>query len=249
MNLSGKTVVVTGAGSGVGLAAVKLFVEQGCQVAATARQAGQLTMLAALGEKVLPLDLDVTSPEQWERTVDAITARWGGVDVLFNNAGATIRGSILETDLALWNQTLTTNLTSVFLGCKTVIPSMLERGGGAIINHASINALQGNTNLVAYCASKGGVTAMTRALALDYAASSIRVNCICSAAIDTAMTRNYLETVEDERAVMDAITAKHPIGRMATADEVAQVALFLASPLSSYMTGTSIPVDGGRSVR
>ena len=249
MRLVGKTVIVTGAGSGVGLAAVKLFLEQGCLVAATARQSAQLTMLAALGKDVLALDLDVTSPEQWENVLEVTTARWGGVDVLFNNAGATVRGSILETDLARWNQVLTTNLTSVFLGCKSVIPGMIERGGGTIVNHASINALQGNTNLVAYCASKGGVTAMTRALALDYAADHIRVNCICSAAIDTSMTRNYLGTVQDQAAVQESIVAKHPLGRMATANEIAQVAVFLASPWSSYMTGTSIPVDGGRSVR
>jgi NAD(P)-dependent dehydrogenase (short-subunit alcohol dehydrogenase family) len=248
MKLNGKIGIVTGAGSGVGLAAAELFASAGCQVIATARKVDQLEVLSSK-HGICAAELDVTSEKQWKSVTDMAVERFGGIDLIFNNAGVTVRGGILDMDINLWNHTLLTNLTSVFLGCRAVIPKMLSRGGGAIVNHASINALQGNTNLVAYCASKAGVTGLTRALAIDYADKGIRVNSICSAAIDTPMTQSYLGSVEDPDAMREAIKAKHPIGRMATADEVAQVALFLVSPVSSYITGASIPVDGGRSVR
>ena len=250
MRFNGEVAVVTGAGSGVGLVSIHLFLEAGCRVVATARRQDQLTMLGAISSSsVLPVELDVTSPEGWQRTVAATLDRFGGINILFNNAGITERAEILETSLDFWERVIRTNLTSVFLGCKSVIPAMLKSGGGAIVNHASINAIQGNVNLVAYCASKGGVAAMTRALAVDYATRGIRVNCICSAAIDTPMTRDYLATVDDSEGARDSIINKHPIGRMATAEEIASVAVFLASREASYMTGVSIPVDGGRSIR
>jgi NAD(P)-dependent dehydrogenase (short-subunit alcohol dehydrogenase family) len=250
MRFNGEVAVVTGAGSGVGLASVRLFLEEGCRVVATARRQDQLTMLGSISSSsVLPVELDVTSPEGWQRTVAATLGRFGEINILFNNAGITGRAGILETSLDFWERVLRINLTSVFLGCKSVIPTMLKSGAGAIVNHASINAIQGNINLVAYCASKGGVAAMTRALALDYANRGIRVNCICSAAIDTPMTRDYLTTVDDPEGERRSIISKHPVGRMATAEEIASVAVFLASPEASYMTGVSVPVDGGRSIR
>jgi NAD(P)-dependent dehydrogenase (short-subunit alcohol dehydrogenase family) len=250
MRFNGEVAVVTGAGSGVGLVSIHLFLEAGCRVVATARRQDQLTMLGAISSSsVLPVELDVTSPEGWQRIVAATLDRFGGINILFNNAGITERAEILETSLDFWERVIRTNLTSVFLGCKSVIPAMLKSGGGAIVNHASINAIQGNVNLVAYSASKGGVAAMTRALAVDYATRGIRVNCICSAAIDTPMTRDYLATVDDPEGARDSIINKHPIGRMATAEEIASVAVFLASREASYMTGVSIPVDGGRSIR
>jgi NAD(P)-dependent dehydrogenase (short-subunit alcohol dehydrogenase family) len=126
---------------------------------------------------------------------------------------------------------------------------MKRRRSGSIVNNASINALRGNTGLIAYSASKGGVVAMTRSLALDLAPFGIRVNCLCPGAIDTKMTRDYLASVSDPAAVERAIIDKHPMGRMASAEEVAAVAVFLASPAASFLTGTAIPVDGGRSVR
>jgi NAD(P)-dependent dehydrogenase (short-subunit alcohol dehydrogenase family) len=126
---------------------------------------------------------------------------------------------------------------------------MLDKRAGAIVNNASINGLRGNAGLVAYSAAKSGVVGMTRSLALDYAAQGVRVNCICPAAIDTDMTRDFLASVPDRDAVEQAIIAKHPIGRMASADEVAAIAVFLASSDAAFMTGLAIPVDGGRSIR
>ncbi len=249
MRFSGEVVLITGAGSGVGLASVHQFLAEGCRVVATARNPEQLKMLGAIStSSILVLNLDVTSIEDWERTVAITMDRFGSIDILFNNAGITARAGLLETSMEFWEHVISANLTSVFLGCKNVIPSMLK-SGGAIVNHASINAIQGNNDLVAYCASKGGVAAMTRALAIDYAPQGIRVNCICSAAIDTPMTQDYLATVEDAENVRNCIIKKHPIGRMATAEEVASVAVFLSSREASYMTGVSVPVDGGRSIR
>ena len=178
--------------------------------------------------------------------MEATHKRFDSIDILFNNAGITWRGGILDTSPDEWDRVLRTNLTSVFLGCKSVIPAMLSRCGGAIVNHASINALQGNTNLVAYCASKGGVTAITRALAIGTGASTISAGTASAPRRSTrSMTRGYLETVDDPKTVTASIIDKHPIGRMATAEEVASVAVFLASSEASYMTGTTIPADGG----
>jgi NAD(P)-dependent dehydrogenase (short-subunit alcohol dehydrogenase family) len=248
MRFDGEVALITGAGSGVGLAAARQFAAVGCRVVATVLNDTQLPALAGLpvaGRHVL----DVRRAEDWERVVAAAEAKVGAVDILFNNAGVTIRGDIAATDRATWDEALLANLTSVYLGCRAVLPGMRRRRRGAIVNNASINGIRGNTGLVAYSAAKGGVVAMTRSLALDHAAEGIRINCLCPAAIDTAMTRDYLDTVADRGAVEAAIVAKHPLGRMASAEEVAAAAVFLASRHAGFITGAAIPVDGGRSAR
>ena len=159
-----------------------------------------------------------------------------------------MRGDLEATGRDLWDRAILVNLTSVYLGCRAVIGGMLAKGRGAIVNNASINGLRGNTSLIAYTAAKGGVVAMTRSLALDYAKRGVRVNCICPAAIDTKMTRDYLDSIVDRAEIERAIVAKHPIGRMASAEEVAAVAVFLASDDAAFLTGLAIPVDGGRTV-
>lgn len=248
MDFAGAVALVTGAGSGVGLAAVRRFVAGGCRVVATVEKASQFAVLEGTGCAAVAV-LDVTEENDWSRVIAEVDGTLGGVDILFNNAGATIRGDLRQTDRQLWDRTLLINLTSVYLGCSAVIAGMLEKRIGAIVNNASINGLRGNSGLVAYSAAKSGVVGMTRSLALDYAASGVRINCICPAAIDTPMTRDFLAGAEDPRAIEQAIIAKHPLGRMASADEVAAVAVFLASSDAAFLTGLAIPVDGGRSVR
>lgn len=248
MRFDGEVVLITGAGSGVGLAAARRFAAENCRVVATVAGKAQLAALAGIPVAVAEV-LDVRRSEDWERVVALAGGRLGGIDVLFNNAGVTLRGDITATDRALWDEALLVNLTSVYLGCRAVLPGMRSRRRGAIVNNASINGIRGNNALVAYSAAKGGVVAMTRSLALDHAAEGIRVNCLCPAAIDTTMTQEYLATVDDRLAVEAALAAKHPLGRIATAEEVAAAAVFLCSGDAGFITGAAIPVDGGRSAR
>jgi NAD(P)-dependent dehydrogenase (short-subunit alcohol dehydrogenase family) len=176
-------------------------------------------------------------------------ARHGGLDVLVNNAGVTRVATAEETDRELWDEVIGVNLEGVFLGCKKAIPLMRRRGGGAIVNVASINGIRGNTRLVAYAASKGGVVAMTMSLALDHIADNIRVNCVCPATIDTDMVRAILDQADDRKSALETLIAKHPIGRIAQPEEVAAVIAYLASSDASFQTGLAIPVDGGRTIR
>lgn len=245
---SGELALITGAGSGVGLAAARRMADEGCRVFATVEREDQIAALDGIGCHSVAV-LDVTRPSDWSRVVGAAEAEFGSIDILFNNAGITWRGDIEHTGHADWDRVLLVNLTSVYLGCKAVIGGMLRAGRGAIVNNASINGIRGNVELVAYTAAKSGVVGLTRALALDHANQGIRVNCLCPAAIDTPMTREYLNLLADPQSAESAIAAKHPIGRMATAEEVAAVAVFLASDEASYLTGLAIPVDGGRSIR
>jgi NAD(P)-dependent dehydrogenase (short-subunit alcohol dehydrogenase family) len=248
MRFDGEVALVTGAGSGVGLAAAKRFAAEGCRVIAAVEHPADRDALDGIPLALCSV-LDVRSTDQWAAVVDDGARKVGPVDILFNNAGVTLRGDLEATDRSLWDEAILVNLTSVYLGCRAVIKGMLARSRGAIVNNASINGIRGNKDLVAYSAAKGGVVAMSRSLALDYAARGIRVNCLCPAAIDTRMTRAYLDTVPNRSATEAAIVAKHPIGHMATADEVAAVAVFLASRDAAYLTGVAVPVDGGRSAQ
>ena len=249
MNLSGKSVLITGSGSGIGLAAIRLFASEGCQVIATFERDDQRDAVADIPGVAMMSRLDVRLESDWARVVDEAESGLGGVDVLFNNAGSTVWGDLEATDRALWDRMIDVNLTGQYLGCRAVIGGMLSRGGGAIVNVASINGIRGNTGLIAYSAAKGGIVAMTRSLALDYATRNIRVNCICPGTIDTPMARTSIDTSDDPAAALAALADKHPMARLGTAEEVAAVAVFLASERASYVTGQAIPVDGGRSIR
>ena len=249
MAFSNETVLITGTSSGIGHAAVRRFAAEGCRVIATVEREDQIDAVAELDGVALAAKLDVRLAEDWARVVDEAQARLGGVDILFNNAGVTVWGGLEETDMELWNRMIAINLTGQFLGCKTVVPGMLAKGKGVIVNMASVNGIRGNTKLIGYSAAKGGIVAMTRSLALDYATKGIRVNCICPGTIDTPMAQTSIDIAEDKQAAIDALNAKHPMGRLGTAEEVASVAVFLAGSDSGYVTGQAIPVDGGRSVR
>ena len=249
MTFNNETVLITGTASGIGHAAVRRFAADGCRVIATVEREDQVAAMAALDGVVLAAKLDVRLAEDWARVVVEAGAKFGGVDILFNNAGVTVWGGLEETDIDLWERMIAINLTGQFLGCKTVVPGMLAKGKGAIVNMASINGIRGNTKLIGYSAAKGGIVAMTRSLALDYATQGIRVNCICPGTIDTPMAQTSIDIAEDKQAAIDGLNAKHPMGRLGTAEEVASVAVFLAGSDAGYVTGQAIPVDGGRSVR
>ncbi len=238
MRLEGKTAIVTGAGRGIGRAVAKRFLREGAGVIAADLQFEH----GLVDERLRKIELDVTD----ESAVRKLAAESGRVDILVNNAGIVEHGNVAEADDAQWERILAVNLRGVVLCCRHFVPGMIEHGGGAIVNNASINGIRGNYDLAAYSASKGAVVARTRSMALDYATRGIRVNCVCPGTIEgTGMTEPILEDL----AARDELVAKHPMGRLGTADDVAKAVLFLASDDSSFITGLALPVDGGRHVR
>jgi NAD(P)-dependent dehydrogenase (short-subunit alcohol dehydrogenase family) len=241
----GKVALVTGAGGGIGLATAKRIAEEGGTVVAGLLNESQRSAIGGLDAVVL----DVRSEDAWDSAMDYASGKHGGLDVLVNNAGISPQATAEETSWEMWDDVMAVNLKGTFIGCKKGIPLMRKRGGGAIVNLASINAIRGNNRLVAYAATKGAVLAMTMSLALDHVKENIRVNCVCPATIETDMVRQMLSEAPDLDAATRGITAKHPIGRMAQPEEVASTIAFLASSDASFMTGLAIPVDGGRSIR
>ncbi len=245
MRMNGKVALVTGAGSGIGLATARRLADEGATVVATIFDESQRPAVAGFET----LALDARSEPDWDRALGHVESTYGGLDILINNAGLNRRGTAESTSLETWSEVMAVNLTTAFLGCKKAIPLLRRRGGGAIVNLASVAALAGTPNMVAYCAAKGAVRSMTMALAVDHAGENIRVNCVCPGAIDTAMIADILSDATDPEAARAAVARRHPMGRIAKAEEVAAVIAFLASSDASFMTGLAIPVDGGRSVR
>lgn len=240
-----RVVLVSGAATGIGLATVHRLLGEGATVYAGRRSPASDAELGA----AVPVSLDVTSEVDWQEVLGTIVTKHGRLDVLINNAGIRESGGVEETTLEQWHRLIDVNLTSVFLGCRAAVPAMRRAGGGAIVNVGSITGLRGTESMVAYSASKSGIVSMTSSLALDLAKDKIRVNAACPAAIRTRMVTGWLGSAPDVEAAEAAVLAKHPIGRIGRPEEVAGVIAFLASDDASFMTGLSIPVDGGRSIR
>jgi len=248
LKLQGKVAVVTGGTDGIGKAIAVTFAKEGAKIMMVGRdeKKGQnaLEEVRRFGEATY-FKGDVADSSQIRRMVDEAIQRYGKIDILVNNAAVCPPGSVVTTSEETWNQVIDVNLKGVFLCCKYTIPHMEKAGGGAIVNIGSINSLMAMENEAAYDASKGGVLMLTRAMALDFAKARIRVNCICPGAIETPMLKASLDTSPDPKAARQSLTAKHPLRRTGTPDEVAQAALFLATDASSFVTGAVIPVDGG----
>ena len=240
--LDGKVAVITGAASGIGRSAVGVFGGEGARVVA-GDISPRVRDLADSG-RVAPVVCDVSRREGAEALIQAAERAFGGLDVLFNNAGIERQATVVDTPEEMWHEVLDGNLKSVYLCSKYAIPVMLRRGGGAIVNNASINGIRGNTTLAAYQASKGGVVALTYSIAIDYAAKGIRCNAVCPGTIDTPMA---MATRSPE--ILELMKAKHPLGRIGRPEEVAWVACFLASDRASFLTGLAVPVAGGRHIR
>jgi len=238
--LQGKVALVSGAGRGIGLATAHRLRELGATVVAGVEEEGQRKALGDLDTIVL----NVLHEEHWAAAMAHCGESHGGIDVLVNNAGILREGTAEETTQEMWEEVLAVNLRGVFLGCRQAIPAMRARGGGAIVNVASIDGLHGNHRHVAYAASKGGVVAITRALAMDHAPDHIRVNAVCPGTVRTQMVLEGMAGFSEQM-----VREKHPLGRAAEPEEVANVIAFLCGPGASFMTGMAIPVDGGRSIR
>ncbi|MEC7556489.1 MAG: glucose 1-dehydrogenase [Planctomycetota bacterium] len=247
--LAGKVALVTGAGGGIGRETCRLFAAEDARIVAVDinEESGQETVAEIEGEypgKSIFIRADVADPGDCQAMVDAAEASFGRLDVLFNNAGIMdpADGDAVETSLETWNRTMAINLTGVFLGCKAGVPALKRAGGGSIINTASFVALMGAaTPQLAYTASKGGVLAMTRELAVIHARENIRVNALCPGPLKTEMLMSFLDTDEKKQRRLVHV----PMGRFGEASEMAAAALYLASDESSYVTGTEFTVDGG----
>ena len=245
MSVRGKVALITGAGTGIGKATAERMSADGAHVIA-----------GIIGEKERTVDsdftqriLDVRLQSDWDAALADCREQFGGIDILVNNAGLLIEGTAEETSDATWDKIFDVNLKGLFRGCRAGIPQMRQRGGGAIVNLASIDALSGAIGHLAYSASKGGVTALTRSLATDHAVDNIRVNAVCPGTITTPMVEKMFKDTGDINAARNASIAKHPLGRLASAGEVASVIVFLCSNDASFITGQSVSVDGGRSIR
>jgi dihydroanticapsin dehydrogenase len=249
--LKGKVVVITGVSAGIGRTSALLFAEEGAtvvgadidelkgaEVEAAIREAGGVGHF---------LKADVSSQEE-VANVFAKAKELGGVDVLFNNAGVEVVKSLAETTEAEWDRSVSVNLKSVYLCIKHALPQMEKKGKGVIINNSSAAGLVGSFS-PSYSAAKGGIIAITKALAVDLGPSNIRVNCICPGAIETPMLERVIKMQGDPKEVRTRRLKNYPLGRFGTPEEVAQTALFLASDESSFITGAILVVDGGFTAR
>jgi NAD(P)-dependent dehydrogenase (short-subunit alcohol dehydrogenase family) len=246
--LKNKVALITGAASGIGRHAARLFASQGARVVAVdlSEDAGQQTVgeIRQAGGEAIFVRADISRADECQRMVSCAEDGFGRLDVLFNNAGVMLDGDgdAQETDERVWQRTLDINLRGVFLGCKFGIPALRRAGGGSVINTASFVALMGAaTPQIAYTASKGGVLAITRELAVMHARENIRVNALCPGPLRTELLMKFLDTPEKRERRLVHI----PMGRFGEAEEIARAALFLASDDSSFMTGAQLVVDGG----
>jgi NAD(P)-dependent dehydrogenase (short-subunit alcohol dehydrogenase family) len=250
VTVSGRVALVTGASTGIGEAVARLFAAHGARVVLLARRSVEGEAVASsireAGRDAQFHAVDVTNAQDVDRVVAEIVRVNGRIDILFNNAGTMdVQGTILDIDEEAWDYSMASNLKSVYLVSRAVVPWMIRGGGGVIVNNASISALIGNTGAAAYTASKAGVAGLTRNMAVDFASNGIRVNCICPGAILTPTNLAGIHKAIDPGAVLESLVASHPIGRLGSAEEVARVVLFLSDDGSSFMTGAVIPVDGG----
>ncbi len=248
--LEGKRALITGGASGIGKATALLFAKEGAAVSVADRDTtgGQETVRKIAGEKgdALFVATDVTRTEDCMAAVQQTVAKFGGLDVLFNNAGMIIRRSVVELDEADWDRVMDVNAKSVFLMSKFAIPAMQSSRGGTIINMSSGWGLVGGAKAAAYCASKGAVVLLTKAMAVDYGPDGIRVNCLCPGDTDTPLLRDEARQLGAPESGFLAEAARRPLGRVGSPEDIARAALFLASDASSYITGTTLVVDGGR---
>ncbi len=249
MRLQGKVALITGGTLGIGKATAVLFGKEGAAVAITGRDAGHgreaLAEIESTGAKAIDLRADVRVAADCRRAVDETIKAFGRVDILFNNAGVFFPNTVIDCSEEEWDTTIDVHLKGTFLMCKYVLPGMIDRGSGVIINNSSGWGISGGDKAASYCASKGGVVLLTRAMAIDHSRQGIRINCICPGDVDTPMLQSDAAQRGMSREEYLKGAAARPMGRIGMPDEIAKAVLFLASDDASFMTGSTLVVDGG----
>ena len=249
MKLERKTALITGAAAGIGEASARLFAREGARLVLIDLDAERLAAFTAELEKtgsiVLEIAGDVTRDEVARSAVERTLATFGRLDILFNVAGVVLGGTLVDCTDEEWQRTMDVNLKSMFLLSRAAIPAMIRQGGGSIINMGSVAGPNGVANRGAYSVSKAGVIGLTKSLAADFVKEGIRCNCICPATVDTPSLRARIASAPDPEAARRSFIARQPMGRIGRPEEIAALALFLASEDSRYMTGQALVMDGG----
>jgi NAD(P)-dependent dehydrogenase (short-subunit alcohol dehydrogenase family) len=254
LRLSGKVALITGGGTGIGRACALAFAREGAQVAVAGRRkepldavAAEIAAVAAApgGGKSLAISCDVTQRSSVEGVLAAAEQHFGRLDTIVNNAGAVVVATVEHTSDADWDRVLAANLTGTFFVSRAALLALRRAGGGSIINIGSVLGLVARKDRAAYCAAKAGVSGLTRAMALDHAHEKIRVNCICPTIVETELGMQSIQQTPNAQVEIQKRIAEIPIGRLGKPDDVAMMAVYLASEDASWVTGVSFPLDGG----
>ena len=250
MMLKNKVALITGGSSGIGKAIAERFLKEGAKIAVGGRSKERCDtapkqLKTIVADAVYSVTGDVSKWDDVQKIVEKTVSRFDRIDILVNNAGIYLEKRIEETTEDEWDQVININLKGVFLCSKAVYHHFKKQGSGTIVNMSSDSGVSGNPDEAAYCASKGGVTNLTRAMALDYAKENIRVNAICPAVINTPMLQREVDRQKDKEVYLKEIDELHPIGRVGRPEEVAFAVLMVASDEASFITGANISVDGG----
>jgi 2-keto-3-deoxy-L-fuconate dehydrogenase len=249
--ISGKAALVTGAASGIGRATTLALIGAGCRVAALDRDEAGLAKLTAEAQAIgcVPILADLADVDSARAGVRAAISALGGIDITVNNAGIGFRADVLETSLDQWDLTFAINVRAPFIVCQEVLPLMLERGAGVIVNVASVGGVIGIPFRAAYGASKAALISLTRSLTVDYASRGIRANCVAPGTIETPWVDRIIAGADQPAVQRQQMAERQVIGRLGTAEEIAGTILFLASDRASFFHGSAVVVDGGYSAR
>ena len=248
LSIKDKIAVITGGSSGIGAATAELLARLGAKIILLDVNAHggehQAAKIQKAGQSARFIHCDVTDEKACQKVARAVEESYGRVDILFNNAGVIVRKKVTELEEAEWDAVIDVSMKGAYLLSKHLIP-LMKKGGGAIVNTGSGWSIKAGPDAVAYCAAKAGVLNMTRSMAIDYGKYNIRVNCICPGDTDTALLKSEAKQLGEDEKAFYAEAADRPLGRMGTPEDIAKSVLFLVSPLSEWVSGTSLLVDGG----
>lgn len=252
MNFKDKVVVITGAGGGIGRATALLFAQNGAKIVANAlkpdnKQSAPETvkLIENKGGEAIYIEGDVSNPESAQSIINKTVETYGRIDVLVNNAGIVIPGNLETTTVDAFELTMKVNVKGPFLMSKYAVEHMKKQGGGVIVNIGSVAALKGHVDRIAYCASKGAVVSLSRAIAAEYVKDNIRVNVVCPGTTYTPAIEEKIRTAEDPEKMEAMFVGRQPMGRLGRVEEIAHAVMFAASEEAAYMTGSVIVIDGG----